>query len=166
MKIYTKTGDKKETSLYDNSRVLKSNIRIDSLGDIDELNSILGIVLSYEPLENTNTILKDIQKILFRLSSDIATPITSNISVNRISSIDVIDIEQLIDNLDSELPELKEFIIPGGNKTSSFLHQARSVARRAERKIVQIKDMNEELLKYINRLSDLLFVIARIENTK
>jgi len=166
MKIYTKTGDNRETGLYDGSRVFKNDPYISSLGEIDELNSILGIVISYNPSEKIKNITEELQKTLLRIGSDIVTPVEASIQINRMSSIDVLNIEQAIDELELKLPKLSDFILPGGTKTSSFLHQARSVARRAERRIVSIENINPELLKYINRLSDLLFVMARIENTQ
>ncbi len=162
MKIYTKTGDNRETSLYNGSRVKKDNVVINACGDIDEVNSILGLVVSFEPKEEVVVILRDIQKTLFILGGDISAGDTNNIK--KILLEDILKLESWIDEINNELPELKEFIMPGGTKASAFLHQARVVTRRAEREIVKIENVSDEILKFMNRLSDLLFVLARFEN--
>jgi len=170
MKIYTKTGDSGETSLLGGKRVWKDNLRIQTCGTIDELNSILGISIS----EITNMELKEtlqgIQNDLFIIGSDTALPIenvNNKISIQRIMESHSEKLESIIDKYDVQLPDLKNFILPGGTKGSSILHFARSVCRRAERNVVslsQIEKINPYIEKYLNRLSDLLFVLARFEN--
>lgn len=153
MKIYTKTGDNGTTSLYDCSRVLKSSILIDLLGDIDELNSFIGIIES-------DKLLKDIQIWLFDMGTIIANPKKKyNFDVNlEFTKI----LEKEIDEMTSELPKLTNFILPNGN-----IHLSRAIARRCERKMVEVRveysHIDENCLKFINRLSDYLFTLARYD---
>ena len=166
MKIYTKTGDDGKTSLFDNSRVWKSNERIMSYGAIDELNSTLGIAISLEIDSKVKDILVKIQNDLFIVGSDLANPDMSNMKIRTTEEM-VEFLEQTIDMFDAELDELNSFILPGGTLLASILHLSRTVARRAETNVIALSQ-NEEITKpssvYLNRLSDLLFVLARATN--
>ncbi len=170
MKIYTKTGDDGTSELYGGKRVLKSISRIEAYGTIDELNSCIGIVLLEEMQKDTNESLQWLQNILFTAGTDLAAPYEldeKTTRVDRISENDVVTLEKMIDALSDGLPELQNFILPGGTKTAAHIHFARCVCRRAERQIVLTKineNINENLLKFVNRLSDYLFVLARYEN--
>lgn len=168
MKIYTKTGDKGKTSLFGGKRVDKNNERIEAYGTIDELNSIIGLILT----ENVSTkgieLLTHIQNTLFVLGGELATPndVKSKNVVN-IAETDIEYLENSIDELDKELEPLKNFILPGGNKVASLLHFARTVCRRAERIILNIspeENIDTKIIIFVNRLSDFLFVLARYEN--
>ena len=168
MKIYTKTGDEGKTSLFDNTRVWKSNNRIMSYGAVDELNSILGIILSLKLDTDLNEILTKIQNDLFILGSDLANPDMSNQKIRTTKKmIDYLELS--IDKLDIELSELTSFILPGGTLLASILHLGRTVARSAETHVVSLSQ-NEEITKetfiYLNRLSDLLFIMARTINKR
>jgi len=167
MKIYTKKGDKGVTSLFGGQRVSKSSCRIAAYGTVDELNSYIGLVRSYDLSHKGSTILQHIQDHLFVLGSDLATPMNRETRIERIGEEEVKFLEKVIDELQAELPELKHFILPGGCPAGSTLHICRTVCRRAERRCVECLE-NEELsplaLKYLNRLSDFLFVAARYEN--
>jgi len=167
MKIYTKQGDTGQTSLFGGVRAEKNDPRIVAYGTIDELNSILGIVISHQPSDTGLKILKDIQQSLFVVGADLATPEDKKKRIERIDQPEIDQLENWIDELQDHLPDLKSFILPGGTHVGAHLHLARTVCRRAERAIVsckQQKSVSENLLIYINRLSDLLFVMARYEN--
>jgi len=168
MKIYTKTGDSGKTSLFGGKRVEKDNKRIEAYGTIDELNSILGLVLTEDINKKTSTIISRIQNTLFELGADLATPEeTVRKSGNNLTDDEILFLEKSIDEIEKSLKQLTNFILPGGSKTASLLHFARTVCRRAERRIVEIsreEKLNEKVIVYVNRLSDLLFVIARFEN--
>lgn len=171
MKIYTKTGDNGTTGLFDGSRISKANIRVDTYGTIDELNTIIGIVLSEEQNIEIKTDLQKICNILFVLASDIAYPInnTSTKTITRIEETNIQWIENLIDNYTLSLPVLNNFILPGGCRAAAHLHHARTVCRRAERLAVELNSdvlINNSALKFLNRLSDYLFVAARYSNLK
>ncbi len=170
-KVYTKSGDAGETSLVSGDRVSKASLRVSAFGDVDELNSVLGLarsVLDRTPIfEQIDLELATIQNDLFILGCDLASP--SGTQVPRVSEEMITEIEGLIDSLLEELEPLKEFILPGGNQAASFLHLARTVARRAERLIVllsQNEEINSASLIYLNRLSDYLFVVARVVNAR
>ena len=171
-KIYTKTGDKGETSLVGGYRVKKHSLRPDAFGEIDELNSIIGIARSQISSKNQNKInliLERIQNELFDVGADLATPENSKYSdkVLRITSSQVTRLEKEIDKFNVNLNELKSFVLPGGTILASWLHFARTSARRAERKITKLasdEEINSKIMLYINRLSDLLFVLARYCN--
>ena len=170
MKIYTKTGDKGKTSLFGGERVDKFDLRIESYGTVDELNSILGVAVGEIKDQEVLKVLYTIQNQLFTVVADLATPEQKNkkkFQIKRLNTESVKFLEDQIDYFDEKLAELKQFILPGGTKGAAFLHQARTVSRRAERKIVLLKkisDINEIIVVYLNRLSDLLFVLARTEN--
>ena len=171
-KIYTRTGDKGETFLVGGLKVAKHSLRPDAFGEVDELNSIIGIVRTYiskDEKSELNDILEKIQNELFDLGADLATPKNSKNSdkILRITSSQVKRLETEIDKFNKDLNELKSFVLPGGSKLSSWLHLARTSTRRAERKITKLaseEGINNEVIIYINRLSDLLFVMARYCN--
>lgn len=168
MKIYTKTGDHGKTSLFGGKRVEKSNIRIEAYGTIDELNSILGLALSESLNKKTLEISKRIQNTLFAVGADLATPEdTVKKTKSNLNDEEIKFLEESIDELEGSLEPLTNFILPGGSKTASLFHFARTVCRRAERRIVEVshkEKIDENIIIYVNRLSDLLFVIARFEN--
>tara|TARA_Y100000590_G_scaffold402732_1_gene488728 strand:+ start:1012 stop:1548 length:537 start_codon:yes stop_codon:yes gene_type:complete len=166
MKIYTKTGDEGKTSLFDNSRVWKSHDRIMSYGAVDELNSSLGITLSLELDEEVKEILIKIQNDLFIVGSDLANPDMSKKDMRTTNEM-ISYLEDKIDLLEPQLPQLTSFILPGGDLLASILHLSRTISRRAETHVVALLQ-NEEINKnagiYLNRVSDLMFILARIVN--
>lgn len=158
-KIYTKTGDKGTTRLGDGTRVNKDHIRIEAYGTVDECNSAIGIVLALALPKIIEETLTTVQHRLFDLGGELCLPGQSIISPD-----DVVFLEKAIDELNQNLPPLKDFILPGGGMGASFCHLARTTCRRAERVLVtlhQKEPVNAETLKYLNRLSDYLFVAAR-----
>lgn len=171
IKIYTKTGDKGTTGLANGERVLKNSERIEAYGTVDELNAIIGICI--QQLKNFFTTddlgLQEwcfaIQNDLFNLGSDLATPIESRWqNMSLVSKQEILQLEKMIDICQEKLPVLKEFVLPGGTNANSYFHLARTVCRRAERSTVQLSqtmEINEFAIQYLNRLSDLFFVIAR-----
>ncbi len=165
--MYTKSGDAGETSLVDGSRVSKADLRVAAYGDVDELNSLLGLARVGLADQQLNEALGKIQNELFIVGADLASPLT--IQVPRVDEGHVAELEQLIDLLLEELEPLREFILPGGAQLGAVLHLARTVARRAERSVVGLaaqEEINQCALKYLNRLSDLLFVMARGANKR
>jgi len=168
MKLYTKTGDTGETSLFDNSRVRKSNPRVDAYGEIDEVNACIGVACSSEVSEEVRSVLEDVQKDLFALGARLADPaakIQGRVEKVSITEADVKQLEDAIDHFESVPQPLRRFILPGGSPAGAALHMARTVCRRAERRVVALGDQVERLiLVYLNRLSDLLFVLARAVN--
>lgn len=172
MKLYTKTGDKGQTSLFGGQRVSKSSDRVEAYGTIDELNSALGVVrLFTRNLKSDDELLSKIQNDLFVLGADLATPHDSphSAKVPRISSDYYELLELKIDYYQSECPPFEFFVLPGGTEAASFLHVARTIARRAERIVVRMQDHEDEfkdIIIYLNRLSDLLFIMARSINLK
>jgi cob(I)alamin adenosyltransferase len=168
MKIYTKTGDKGDTSLFGGKRVPKSTLRIDAYGTVDELNAQLGVVCALKPHVEVESILKGLQNQLFDLGADLATPQdVASSKIHRIRQEHIENLEKTIDRLEAQLVPLQTFILPGGQLVSAKLHVARAVCRRAER-LVDALGRNEDIGKfaliYLNRLADLLFVIARYAN--
>ena len=167
-RIYTRTGDKGETGLVGGARVSKDSLRVETYGNVDELNSVIGMVRSSLNDKELDGLLAEIQSDLFIVGSDLASvgdPLQRNIP--RISKEKIIAMEKTIDKFEAELSPLKAFILPGGGVTGSMLHNARTVARRAERRVVtlgKVEAINEQLVPYMNRLSDLLFVMARVAN--
>jgi cob(I)alamin adenosyltransferase len=158
-KIYTKTGDEGNTGLGDGSRIEKFNLRIEGLGNIDELNSVIGIIISENIPVKESEWLKKIQHDLFDIGGELSIPNFTKLGILKVEFL-----ESNIDNMNKDLPPLKEFILPGGSKVSSYTHLARTICRRVERnlfKLNQTEKVNEFSLKYINRLSDFLFVLAR-----
>ena len=166
-KIYTKTGDKGGTSLIGGIRVPKSHIRIDSYGTVDELNSYLGMVSDLGANEGISTAIREIQDRLFTIGSALATNPDSEVKMKLpdLHEADVAWLEAQMDEMDQVLPEMRSFILPGGNLASSTCHVARCVCRRAERICVDMQEQNEFIppliITYLNRLSDYLFVLAR-----
>ena len=169
MKIYTKKGDSGQTSLFGGKRVPKNAKRIEAYGTTDELNSILGVVTSYNIDKTTADLLNTIQKQLFVLGADLATPISKKVRIDRIGEEEITFLEQSIDSLEESLEPLQRFILPGGSHAGAQLHVARTVCRRAERLTVECAETEEIsalCVQYLNRLSDFLFVLARYENKK
>jgi cob(I)alamin adenosyltransferase len=168
MKIYTKRGDDGETALLGNVRVPKDDLRINAYGTLDELNACLGIILSESGLDFLlKAILTRIQNELFQVGAELATPKGKSAGIRLISAIETEQLEKEIDEMDMALPPLKAFILPGGSPISSHLHLARTVSRRAEREITtlhRVEPQRSELMRYINRLSDFLFIAARHAN--
>jgi cob(I)alamin adenosyltransferase len=175
MKIYTRTGDDGTTSLFSGHRVKKSDSCIEALGSIDECNCFIGLALSFitleQELEKVKTQLIAIQNALFDLGAHVATPLKESskekIKKTRFDAGGTTELETWIDEMHLVLPPLKSFILPGGDPTGSSLHLARSVCRRAERGLVDLfekEEISQDALKYINRLSDYLFVLARYVN--
>ncbi len=166
MKIYTKTGDDGTTGLLGGSRVKKYDIRLEAYGTVDELNASVGVIRSNALPEKTDSWLLEIQNKLFNIGSVLASDergkkITKKLEI---TADDIFFLEKAIDEMESELPKLKQFILPGGDMASALCHVARTVCRRAERRIIEFNDMQEvqsEMIKYINRLSDFLFVLSR-----
>ena len=170
-KIYTRTGDDGTTSLFGGERVGKGNARIDAYGTVDEANSFVGLArthLTGEPgADRLDDVLQEVQETLFILGADLATPSDAKPVVPRITASHIEDIEERIDSFDAELPPIKNFVLPGGTPAAATLHTARTTCRRAERLVVQASastPVNKEAMAYLNRLSDLLFVLARWAN--
>ena len=164
MKIYTKTGDKGETSLLNGGRVTKSNDRISAYGSTDELNSFIGLLASDNIKTSHKTDLFEIQNKLFHIGSMLAIKGNHNLKIPEITKEDIHLIEEKIDILDKKLPQLKEFIIPGGSQETAHCHICRSICRRAEREIVKLscnEPVNKLIIQYLNRLSDYFFVLSR-----
>lgn len=176
MKIYTKTGDKGETSLFDGTRVKKTNKRISAYGSVDEVNSQIGLLISVLEIKSDNdlkeivSILLEIQNNLFVLGSDLANPNYADSKTHpRITAQEIEFLETTIDQFDAELPNLRSFILPGGSLASSHCHIIRTIIRRTEVLITDLllsKEINDLCLIYINRLSDLFFVLARVINKR
>ncbi len=166
MKIYTKAGDKGQTSLLAGGRVSKNDARLHAYGTIDELNAILGIVVTQGPPQMLVAAINRIQGELFTLGADLATPMEHTPDwLQRMGLSYVTQLEDEIDQFTAVLPTLQQFILPGGTPSAAFLHQARTVCRRAERWIVPLgADVNPVALQYTNRLSDWLFMAARLAN--
>jgi cob(I)alamin adenosyltransferase len=165
-KIYTKTGDKGETGLYGGRRLPKSHIRIDAYGTVDELNSYIGLIRDQLTEPAQRNILKEIQDRLFTIGANLAADSTKDMPVPDILEADIVLLEKEMDAMDESLPPLKNFILPGGHTTVSFCHVARCVCRRAERIVVALhhtkgEQVDEILIRYLNRLSDYLFMLAR-----
>ena len=172
MKIYTKTGDKGTTALIGGTRVQKNNLRIESYGTVDELNSYIGLIKDQEISQEIKQSLLKIQHDLFTLGAMLATPPEKETLVNgnerlnipKVDEKSILYLENEIDKMDAELPQMTHFILPGGHVAVSFCHVARCVCRRAERLSVALNEyehLNSTILKYLNRLSDYLFVLAR-----
>ena len=165
MKIYTKTGDDGTTGLFGGARVPKHHIRIESYGTVDELNSYIGLVRHREIDSKAQEILSEVQDRLFTIGSILASdPSKSNLKTPDLNDSDIELLESEMDRMNEKLPEMRSFVLPGGNDTVSFCHIARCVCRRAERLAVQLNEsepINPLVTKYLNRLSDYLFVLSR-----
>jgi cob(I)alamin adenosyltransferase len=169
-KVYTRTGDKGETGLVGGARVPKDSLRVDAYGNMDELNSVLGLARAFLKDNELDSLLEQLQRDLFVAGADLAGGMDVNYgrhAVPRIEGDRIVTIEKTIDRLEEELSPLKAFILPGGGQAGAILHYARAVARRAERSIVRLsknEKISDQMIPFINRLSDLLFVIARVAN--
>jgi len=167
MKIYTKTGDSGKTSLLGGTKVFKNNPRIEAYGAVDELNSYIGLLSDFSNDDNAKVILKEIQDRLFTIGAELACDPEKNsrIALPDLHESDVALLEDEIDKMQEELPVMKNFILPGGHPAVSFAHVARCVCRRAERCVVNLQEnkgaVDQLIIKYLNRLSDYLFVLAR-----
>jgi cob(I)alamin adenosyltransferase len=170
MKIYTRTGDAGETGLFGGTRVQKSDPRVAAYGEVDELNACIGVIRAKPDLDgDVGGLLTHVQKDLFAIGARLADPaerIAERVTKAAVTSADIERLEGLIDRFEAELPPLRRFILPGGGEPGSLLHLARTVCRRAERAIVALGggSVDAHVVAYINRLSDLLFVLARAVN--
>jgi cob(I)alamin adenosyltransferase len=173
VKIYTRTGDQGETGLFGGGRVPKDHPRVAAYGDIDELNSVIGVARGTEPIDFFGGLLESIQRDLFSIGGHLATPdperVTKALEKAVLSSQRVAEFERVIDEAEGELPPLRAFVLPAGTAKAAALHLARTVCRRAERSVVHLAQGNEvpgPFLIYLNRLSDLLFTLARLANDR
>jgi cob(I)alamin adenosyltransferase len=171
MKIYTKTGDAGETGLFDGTRVSKADDRVDAYGEVDELNAWLGVIRSRRPEGDIDAILETLQRELFAVGASLADPrkkIAARVTKAAIEAAAVARLEGWIDRLEEELPPLRKFILAGGSESGALLHAARAVCRRAERRVVALgpESFDPMVLTYLNRVSDLLFVMARAVNRR
>jgi cob(I)alamin adenosyltransferase len=169
MKIYTKTGDKGDTGLFGGGRVSKASARVDVYGEIDELNSVIGLSRVGRFDDAVDDLLARVQSRLFDLGAELATSPDSKVELGiaLINEAEVLALELAIDRAEEELKPLKTFVLPGGSAAAAHLHLARTVCRRAERKLVALADdepVRPECIRYLNRLSDALFVLARLAN--
>lgn len=168
MKIYTKTGDAGETGLFGGGRVPKDDPRVQAYGAVDELNATLGFAASLTPAEFESDVVQSIQRDLFAIGAELATPNAAKVR-EQVAEARVQALEQLIDKHEAALPPLKNFILPGGTPKAAALHVARTTCRRAERAVVALardEQINPIIIHYLNRLSDLLFVLSRAVNAQ
>jgi cob(I)alamin adenosyltransferase len=166
-RIYTRGGDRGETSLGDGSRVSKLDPRIGAFGTVDELNSCVGLALAVDPPEELREVLARVQNELFDVGADISVPYGVGDGRLRVGQASIDELERLCDRFNAELPELRSFVLPSGDELAARLHVARAVCRRAERDALAATgevDLNPLVLVYLNRLSDLLFILARFAN--
>ena len=171
MKIYTKTGDAGSTGLFGGGRVPKDDARVEAYGDVDELNAVIGVARAVEPMPRIDEVLVPIQRDLFAIGALLATPdrekMAQHLEKARIDDSRIRDLERAIDDAESELEPLRSFILPGGSPKAASLHVARTVCRRAERHVVHLQHevgLPPLAVIYLNRLSDLLFMLARLAN--
>ncbi|HET9635158.1 MAG TPA: cob(I)yrinic acid a,c-diamide adenosyltransferase [Gemmatimonadaceae bacterium] len=171
MKIYTKTGDKGDTGLFGGGRVPKDDPRVEAYGDVDELNAVIGMARAIEPLPRIDEVLVPMQRDLFSIGALLATPdldkMHKHLEKANIDEGRITELERSIDDCDRDLEPLKAFIIPGGSKKGATLHVARTVCRRAERRVISLQrevEIPQIVVVYLNRLSDLLFTLARLAN--
>lgn len=171
MKIYTKTGDRGDTGLLGGKRVPKDDPRVEAYGTLDELAAALGVVRAFLPAElaSTHEVLIHIQRVLFDLGADLATPPGSRRVHREFAPAEIDHLERAIDAMETELEPVRQFILPGGHPAGALLHLARAVARRAERAAVTLaagSEVEPQILAYLNRLSDFLFVVSRFVNAR
>ena len=173
MKIYTKTGDQGETGLFGGGRVSKDDPRVEAYGDVDELNAVLGLARSLELMPRIDEVVVPVQRDLFSLGALLATPqpdrMKQQLEKARIDEARIEQLERAIDHGEEELEPLRAFVLPGGTPKSAALHVARTVCRRAERRVIALQreaEVPPVVIKYLNRLSDLLFVLARVANRR
>jgi len=171
MKIYTKTGDAGETGLFGGGRVGKDHPRVEAYGDVDELNAVIGVARSAEPMPRIDEVLVPVQRDLFSIGAILATPklekMREQLEKARVDDSRISELERAIDACERELEPLRSFIVPGGTQKAAALHVARTVCRRAERRVVHLRhdvEIPEIVVVYLNRLSDLLFMLARVAN--
>jgi cob(I)alamin adenosyltransferase len=169
VRIYTKTGDAGETSLFDKSRVSKADARVDAYGEVDELNASLGVARAAVGAADLAEIIESIQRDLFAVGARLADPssrIAERVTKAAVTGADIERLERAIDRFEVELPALRRFVLPGGSEAGARLHLARTVCRRAERRVVALGAgaVEPDIVAYLNRLSDLLFVLARVVN--
>ncbi len=177
-RIYTRTGDSGDTGLFGGRRVAKDDVRVEAYGDVDELNATLGVARALGPDPEIEALLGRIQNDLLQVGSDLATPsdgpeTAGKSTIIRVSGKLATTLEAAIDRFESELPALRQFVLPGGHPVAAALHFSRTVCRRAERRCVALQRSsdsgdaaNPEVIRYLNRLSDLLFVLARTANQR
>jgi cob(I)alamin adenosyltransferase len=173
-RIYTRTGDTGDTGLFGGQRVGKDDLRVEAYGTVDELNAVLGVALTQSQDSDLARLLTHLQNDLFALGADLATPETAGekhgkTTIERVGEDKATALEGEIDRLEAELTPLRQFILPGGTPLAAYLHLARTVCRRAERRCVRVshsETLNPEIIRYLNRLSDLLFVMARAANAR
>jgi len=169
VKIYTKTGDRGETSLVGGARVVKSHIRVAAYGDVDETSATIGLARVAAPADFAAALLAEVQRDLFTIGAALATPESAKLKDRQlaksvVAAERIVELERAIDAAAAELPALQAFVLPGGTPKAAALHVARTVCRRAERRVLElarVEDIGEWPLKYVNRLSDLLFVLSR-----
>ncbi|MFN2566383.1 MAG: cob(I)yrinic acid a,c-diamide adenosyltransferase [Gemmatimonadaceae bacterium] len=173
MKIYTKTGDAGTTGLFGGGRVGKDHPRVEAYGDVDELNAALGVARAAEPIPRVDEVLVPIQRDLFAIGALLATPdrekMRQHLEKARVDEDRVAELEHAIDDADRELDPLRSFVLPGGTPKAAALHVARTVCRRAERRVVRLQadeEIPQVVVIYLNRLSDLLFTLARLANRR
>ena len=172
IKIYTKTGDRGQTSLFGGKRVWKNNQRVDTYGNLDELSSLIGFAISFDLDKKVKKVLEHIQNDLLNIGAQLANPKKLGADKSKVfifGTEKALSLEKLIDRYDSKLEPLRTFILPGGTKAAAFLHFSRATSRRVERALVSLnrkETINPHILEYINRLSDLLFVLARYLNKR
>ena len=173
MKIYTRRGDRGETGLFGGGRVPKNHLRVEAYGQVDELNAAIGLALALEPRTYGREVLEQVQRDLFTIGAELATPNSAKLDKAlrgpRVGPPQVATLEQTIDRYDAQVPPLKQFVLPGGVPKAAALHVARTVCRRAERAVVTFQRKHKtgglsSVVPYLNRLSDLLFVLARVAN--
>ena len=173
MKIYTKTGDSGDTGLFGGGRVGKDHPRVEAYGDVDELNATLGVVRAMEPMPRIDEVIVPIQRDLFSIGALLATPdrekMKASLEKARIDDARIREVEAAIDQCEAELEPLRSFIVPGGTAKGAALHAARTVCRRAERRVVAVRHTEELppiVVIFLNRVSDLLFMLARVANKR
>jgi cob(I)alamin adenosyltransferase len=173
MRIYTKTGDAGDTGLFGGGRVGKDHPRVEAYGDVDELNAVLGLVRAAEQMPRIDEVIVPVQRDLFSIGALLATPdrekMRAQLAKARIDDERILELELAIDQCESELEPLRSFIVPGGTEKAASLHVARTVCRRAERRVVALRhdeEVPEIVVRYLNRLSDLLFMLARVANRR
>jgi cob(I)alamin adenosyltransferase len=166
VKIYTKTGDDGTTGLFGGGRVRKDDARVESYGTVDELNAVIGAARALELVKTTDAVLGQVQEDLFALGAELACVPgkEEKLPMTRLTGADAERLEHAIDAAETGLPPLTNFILPGGSSQAAALHLARTVCRRAERAVISLTGVRSEVVIYLNRLSDLLFVLARREN--
>jgi len=171
LKIYTRTGDRGDTGLFGGGRVGKDDVRVDAYGEVDELNAVVGVVRATAPASPIATLLEQVQRDLFSIGAILATPdlekMRRQLEKARLDDARIAELERMIDTAEERLEPLKAFILPGGAPQAAALHVARTVCRRAERRVVHLArdvELPAVVIVYLNRLSDLLFTLARLAN--